>query len=156
MLIIGIAGGSGCGKSTVVKQIVRHLPKDSVSIIPQDAYYKDNGHLSAEERAKINFDHPSSIEFGLLIKHLDALKMGNSIEMPIYSYVTCARGKEKITVIPKQVIIIEGILILTNPRLRKRLNIKIYVNVLILLVAGCTVQSTYNIYTRLIFNRKRI
>jgi len=128
MLIIGIAGGSGSGKSTVVKQIIRLLPKDTVSIIPQDAYYKDNGHLSAEDRAKINFDHPSSIEFGLLIKHLEALKAGNSIEMPIYSYVTCARGKETITVYPKQVIIIEGILILTNPRLRKRLNIKIYVD----------------------------
>ena len=128
MLIIGIAGGSGSGKSTVVKQIIRLLPKDTVSIIPQDAYYKDNGHLSAEDRARINFDHPSSIEFGLLIKHLEALKAGNSIEMPIYSYVTCARGKETITVIPKQVIIVEGILILTNPRLRKRLNIKIFVD----------------------------
>jgi uridine kinase len=128
MLIIGIAGGSGSGKSTVVKQIIRHLPKDSVSVMPQDAYYKDNGHLSAEERARINFDHPSSIEFGLLIKHLDELKAGNSIEMPIYSYVTCARGKETIPVKPKQVIIVEGILILTNPRLRKRMNIKIFVD----------------------------
>ncbi len=128
MLIIGIAGGSGSGKSTVVKQIIRHLPKDSVSVMPQDAYYKDNGHLSAEERARINFDHPSSIEFGLLIKHLDELKAGNSVEMPIYSYVTCARGKETIPVKPKQVIIVEGILILTNPRLRKRMNIKIFVD----------------------------
>jgi uridine kinase len=128
MLIIGIAGGSGSGKSTVVKQVIRHLPKDSVSIIPQDAYYKDNGHLNAEDRARINFDHPSSIEFGLLIKHLDALKAGNTIQMPIYSYVTCARSRETITVSPKQVIIVEGILILTNPRLRKRLSIKIYVD----------------------------
>ena len=128
MLIIGIAGGSGSGKSTVVKQIIRHLPKDSVSVMPQDAYYKDNGHLSTEERARINFDHPSSIEFGLLIKHLDELKAGNSVEMPIYSYVTCARGKETIPVKPKQVIIVEGILILTNPRLRKRMNIKIFVD----------------------------
>lgn len=128
MLIIGIAGGSGSGKSTVVKQIIRHLPKDSVSIMPQDAYYKDNGHLSAEERARINFDHPSSIEFGLLIRHLDELKAGSSIKMPIYSYVTCARSKETITVHPKQVVIVEGILILTNPRLRKRLNIKIFVD----------------------------
>ena len=82
MLIIGIAGGSGSGKSTVVKQIIRHLPKDSVSVIPQDAYYKDNGHLNAEDRARINFDHPSSIEFGLLIKPVDALKAGSDIEMP--------------------------------------------------------------------------
>jgi uridine kinase len=79
MLIIGIAGGSGSGKSTVVNQIIRHLPKDAVSVIPQDAYYRDNGHLSAEERARINFDHPSSIEFNLLIKQLDALKTGSSV-----------------------------------------------------------------------------
>jgi uridine kinase len=128
MLIIGIAGGSGSGKSTVVKQIIRHLPKDSVSVIPQDAYYKDNGHLSAEDRARINFDHPSSIEFNLLIKHLDQLKAGSGVDMPTYSYVTCARGKETIPVDPTEVIIVEGILILTNPRLRKRMDIKIYVD----------------------------
>jgi uridine kinase len=128
MLIIGIAGGSGSGKSTVVNQIISHLPADSVSVIPQDAYYRDNGHLSAEERARINFDHPSSIEFNLLIKHLDELKSGSSVKMPIYSYVTCARSKETIPVFPKEVIIVEGILILTNPRLRKRMDIKIYVD----------------------------
>ena len=128
MLIIGIAGGSGSGKSTVVNQIIRHLPKDAVSVIPQDAYYRDNGHLSAEERARINFDHPSSIEFNLLIKHLDMLKTGSSVEMPVYSYVTCARSNETIPVVPKEVIIVEGILILTNPRLRKRMDIKIYVD----------------------------
>jgi len=128
MLIIGIAGGSGSGKSTVVNQIIRHLPKDAVAVIPQDAYYRDNGHLSAEERARINFDHPSSIEFNLLIKQLDALKTGSSVEMPVYSYVTCARSKETIPVVPKEVIIVEGILVLTNPRLRKRMDIKIYVD----------------------------
>jgi uridine kinase len=128
MLIIGIAGGSGSGKSTVVNHLIRKLPKDAVSVIPQDAYYRDNGHLSAEERARINFDHPSSIEFNLLIKHLDQLKTGLAVEMPTYSYVTCARGKETIPVIPRKVIIVEGILILTNPRLRKRMDIKIYVD----------------------------
>ncbi|MDP1621797.1 MAG: uridine kinase [Bacteroidales bacterium] len=128
MLIIGIAGGSGSGKSTVVKQVIKHLPKDAVTVIPQDAYYKDNGHKSAEERAKINFDHPTSIEWGLLIKQLEILKTGASIEMPIYSYVTCARSKETITVNPAQVIIIEGILILTNPRLRKKMDIKVFVD----------------------------
>jgi len=128
MLIIGIAGGSGSGKSTVVNQIIRHLPKDTVSVIPQDAYYRDNGHLSSEERARINFDHPSSIEFNLLIKHLDQLRCNAPVEMPTYSYVTCARGKETIPVIPRKVIIVEGILILTNPRLRKRMDIKIYVD----------------------------
>jgi uridine kinase len=128
MLIIGIAGGSGSGKSTVVNQIIRRLPKNAVSVIPQDAYYRDNGHLSAEDRARINFDHPSSIEFNLLIKHLDQLKSGSPIEMPTYSYVTCARGKETIPISPRNVIIVEGILILTNPRLRKRMDIKVYVD----------------------------
>jgi uridine kinase len=128
MMIIGIAGGSGSGKSTVVNQIIKRLPKNSVSVIPQDAYYKDNGHKSAEERAKINFDHPSSIEWSLLIRHLDILKSGKSIEMPIYSYITCARAKETIGVDPKKVILVEGILILTNPRLRKRMDIKVFVD----------------------------
>jgi uridine kinase len=128
MLIIGIAGGSGSGKSTVVKQVIKHLPKDEVTVIPQDAYYKDNGHKSAEERARINFDHPTSIEWGLLIKQLEMLKSGKSIEMPIYSYVTCARSKETILVNPAHVIIVEGILILSNPRLRKKMDIKVYVD----------------------------
>ncbi|MEI7725440.1 MAG: uridine kinase [Bacteroidota bacterium] len=128
MLIIGIAGGSGSGKSTVVKQVIKHLPKEAVTVIPQDAYYKDNGHKSAEERAKINFDHPTSIEWGLLIKQLETLKTGASIEMPIYSYVTCARSKETILVNPAQVIIVEGILILTNPRLRSKMDIKVFVD----------------------------
>ena len=127
-MIIGIAGGSGSGKSTVVNQVIRLLPKNSVSVIPQDAYYKDNGHKSPEERAKINFDHPSSIEWNLLIRHLDILKSGKSIEMPIYSYITCARAKETIPVLPKKVILVEGILILTNPRLRKRMDIKVFVD----------------------------
>ncbi len=128
MLIIGIAGGSGCGKSTVVKQIIKRLPKDSVTVIPQDSYYKDNGNLSPEERALINFDHPSSIEFNLLIKHLDELSEGNAIGMPIYSYLTCARATETIPVYPREVVIVEGILILTDARLRERLDIKIFVD----------------------------
>jgi uridine kinase len=128
MLIIGIAGGSGCGKSTVVKQIIKQLPKDSVAIIPQDSYYKNNGHLTPEERAKINFDHPSSIEFNLLIKHLDELSEGKEIGMPIYSYLTCTRANESIPVSPKAVIIVEGILILSNPRLRERFDIKVFVD----------------------------
>jgi uridine kinase len=128
MLIIGIAGGSGSGKSTVVKKITKLLPKDSVLVIPQDAYYRDNGHLSPEERARINFDHPSSIEFNLLIKHLDLLREGMSVQMPIYSYLTCARAKETITINPKAVLIVEGILILTNPRMRDRMDVKVFVD----------------------------
>lgn len=128
MLIIGIAGGSGSGKSTVVKQVIKHLPKETVTVIPQDAYYKDNGHKSSEERAKINFDHPTSIEWNLLIRQLEILKTGFSIEMPIYSYVTCARSKDTIPVKPSKVIIVEGILILTNPRLRHKMDIKVFVD----------------------------
>lgn len=128
MLIIGIAGGSGCGKSTVVKQIIKKLPKDSVTVIPQDSYYKDNGHLSPDERAKINFDHPSSIEFNLLIKHLDELSEGKQIGMPVYSYLTCARANETIPVFPREVVIVEGILILSNPRLRAKMDIKVFVD----------------------------
>ncbi len=104
------------------------LPADSVSLISQDAYYFDNGHLTNEEKSEINFDHPSSIEFSLLVKHLDKLIKGKSIDMPIYSYVTCARAKETITINPKSVIIVEGILIFTDPELNKRLNVKVFVD----------------------------
>jgi uridine kinase len=128
MLIIGIAGGSGSGKTTVVKKVIKSLPKDSVVVISQDAYYKDNGHLSQEEKSKINFDHPSSIEFSLLVKHLDMLKEGKAIDMPIYSYLTCARAKETIPIAPKDVVIVEGILILSNPRMRDRMDIKVFVD----------------------------
>ena len=128
MLVIGIAGGSGSGKSTVVDKIVKGLPKHSVVVIPQDAYYKDNGHLTPEERSRINFDHPSSIEFSLLNKHLELLRTGQTINMPIYSYLTCARAKETNPVEPKPVIIIEGILILTNPAIRKKMDIKLFVD----------------------------
>ncbi len=127
-LIIGIAGGSGCGKSTVVSLIKKKLPKNSVTILPQDAYYKDNGHLSPEDRAKINFDHPSSIEFNLLVKHIEMLRAGESVNMPIYSYLTCGRSKETILAEARRVIIVEGILILTNPRVRERLDIKVFVD----------------------------
>lgn len=104
------------------------MPKGSVSLINQDSYYKDNGHLNEEERKEINFDHPSSIEFKLLIEHIDRLQKGKSIPMPIYSYVTCARAKETIEVKPTNVLIVEGILILTNEELRKRFDIKIFVD----------------------------
>ena len=128
MLIIGIAGGSGSGKTTVVNNVIKSLTKDSVAVISQDAYYRDSKHLSVEDRKKINFDHPSSIEFSLLVDHIDQLKDGKTFGMPIYSYLTCTRAEETIPVEPKKVIIVEGILILTNPRLRKRLDIRVYVD----------------------------
>ena len=104
------------------------MPKDSVSILSQDSYYRDNGHLSAEERAKINFDHPSSIEFSLMVKHMEQLKEQQAVEVPIYNYVTCARAKETVSVVPAKVVIVEGILILSNPRVRERLDIKVFVD----------------------------
>lgn len=128
MLFIGIAGGSGSGKTTVVRKILESLPDSSVSILSQDAYYKDNGHLSPEERSKINFDHPDSVEFSLLVQHMDMLRNGHPVEMPIYSYITCSRKQETITVFPKRVVIIEGILILTDEELRNRLDIKVFVD----------------------------
>ncbi|GMT45599.1 MAG: uridine kinase [bacterium] len=128
MLIIGIAGGSGSGKTTVVNKIVEALPKDSVAVVSQDAYYYDNGDLSLEEKMKINFDHPNSIEWPFLIKHIQQLQQGKNIEMPIYSYVACARAKETQKIKPREVIIVEGILILTNSKLRKLLDVKLFVS----------------------------
>jgi uridine kinase len=128
MLVIGIAGGSGSGKTTVVNKIIQGLPTSSVSIISQDAYYWDNGHLSPQEKKRINFDHPDSIEWELLIHDLDHLIAGNPIDMPVYSYVSCARSKESKTIMPKRVIIVEGILILTNEPLRNRFNVKVFVD----------------------------
>lgn len=128
MLLIGIAGGSGSGKTTVVRKLVEALPGDSVSVLSQDAYYWDNGHLSPEEKKEINFDHPDAIEWELLVKHLDMLKHGNTIDMPIYTYVTCARSSEVVSVKPAEVVIVEGILIFTCPELVKRLDIKIFVD----------------------------
>jgi uridine kinase len=128
MLIIGIAGGSGCGKTTVVREIIKRLPENSVAVIPQDAYYWDNGHLTPEEKLSINFDHPNSIEWSLLVKHIDALRNGESIEMPVYSYIDCARLNETVTIEPRKVIIIEGILIYSDLELVKRLDIKVYVD----------------------------
>lgn len=128
MLIIGIAGGTGCGKTTVVNQILSQLPEAEVGVISQDSYYKDTTHLSYEERVKINFDHPRSIDFNLLENHLKALKSGQTIEQPVYSFVKHNRTGDTILIKPRKVIIVEGILILTNPELRKMFDIKIFVH----------------------------
>ena len=128
MLIIGIAGGSGSGKTTVVKALTDQL-KERVVVIPQDSYYKDSSHLPMEERQKVNFDHPDSIDFDLLVRHLKELKAGRSIEQPVYSYITCSRSKtEPITVNPAEVIIVEGILIFCCAELRNQMDIKIFVD----------------------------
>lgn len=128
MLIIGIAGGTGCGKTTVVNQIVNELPENEVCVISQDSYYKDTSHLTYEERVKINFDHPQSIDFELLGKHLSALRKGETIDQPVYSFVEHNRTKETIKTKPSKVMIVEGILILTNPEIRDMFDIKIYVH----------------------------
>lgn len=128
MLIIGIAGGTGCGKTTVVNQILNELPEGEVGVISQDSYYKDTSHLSYDERVKINFDHPRSIDFELLAQHLKELKSGNSIPQPVYSFVKHNRTGDTILTQPRKVMIVEGILILTNPELRDMFDIKIFVH----------------------------
>jgi len=128
MLIIGIAGGTGSGKTTVVRKILERLPQGEVVILPQDSYYRDSSHLPMESRLEINFDHPDSIEFELLVKHLKELKKGKTIEQPIYSYLTCTRADETISIKPCHVIIVEGILVLSNPELRKMMDLKVFVD----------------------------
>lgn len=129
MLIIGIAGGTGSGKTTVVQKITGLLRKEEVVVIPQDSYYKDNSHLSMEERQEQNFDHPDSVDFDLLIRHLTELKQGRSIEQPVYSYITCSRSRtETVHVDPAHIIIVEGILIFTCSKLRNMLDIRVFVD----------------------------
>lgn len=128
MLIIGIAGGTGSGKTTVVHQIMSELPENEVGIISQDSYYKANDHLSMDERALINFDHPRAIDFELLVEHLKQLKQGETINQPVYSFVHHNRTEDYILTHPRKVMIVEGILILTNPELRDLCDIKIFVH----------------------------
>ncbi|MFN3754270.1 uridine kinase [Flavobacterium sp.] len=128
MLIIGIAGGTGSGKTTVVHQIMNELPETEVGVISQDSYYKDNNNLSFEERALINFDHPRAIDFDLLVQHLKDLKAGKTIEQPVYSFITHNRTDDSIVTHPRKVMIVEGILILTNPELRDLFDVKVFVH----------------------------
>ncbi len=128
MLVIGIAGGTGSGKTTVVRKIVESFSEGEVAVIPQDSYYKDSSHLPLEERLKLNFDEPAAIEWDLLVKQLQQLKSGQTIEQPTYSYLTCTRQPETIHVEPRDIIIVEGILILCDPALRDMLDIKIFVD----------------------------
>ena len=128
MLVLGIAGGTGSGKTTVVNQIIKHFPSDQVCIISQDSYYKATDNLSYEERTKINFDHPRAIDFELLVQHLKDLKSGKIIEQPVYSFVTHNRTKDTIQTHPRKVVIVEGILIFNNEELRSLFDIKIFVH----------------------------
>ena len=128
MLIIGIAGGTGSGKTTVVHQIMNELPQTEVGIISQDHYYKETTHLSFDERALINFDHPRAIDFELLVEHLKALKAGEIINQPVYSFATHNRTDDTVVTHPRKVMIVEGILILANAELRALFDVKIFVH----------------------------
>ena len=128
MLIIGIAGGTGSGKTTVVRRIIESLPADEVAVIPQDCYYKDNHHIPLEVRLKMNYDEPASIEWPLLYSHLSMLKEGRPIEMPTYDFLTCARMPETVTVRPREVIVVEGILVLSDEQLRDMMDVKVFVD----------------------------
>ncbi len=126
--IIGIAGGTGSGKTTVVAKIVNSLPKDSVVVVPLDSYYNDTSALTEEERHKINFDHPNAFDWKLLIRHINDLRNGIAVEQPTYSYIICNRLPETVHVEPRPVIIIEGIMVLLEKRLRDMMDLKIYVD----------------------------
>lgn len=128
MIIIGIAGGTGSGKTTVVNKIINSFPDGEVAVIPQDSYYKDSSHIPPEERSKINFDEPAAIEWTLLEEHLNQLREGKAIEMPTYSYLTCTRQPETVRVEPRDVVIIEGILVLNEPELREQMDVKVFVD----------------------------
>ncbi|WP_299675223.1 uridine kinase [uncultured Tenacibaculum sp.] len=128
MFIIGIAGGTGSGKTTVVNQIINELPPDEVCVISQDSYYNATDNLTYDQRSKINFDHPRAIDFELLVNHLTELKENKIIEQPVYSFVTHNRTKDTVKTHPRKVIIVEGILIFNNKALRDLCDIKIFVH----------------------------
>lgn len=128
MLVIGIAGGTGSGKTTVVNKIINSFPPGEVVVLPQDSYYKDSSHIPPAERSKINFDEPAAIEWPLLEKQLGEIKEGKAIEMPTYSYLTCTRQKETVRVEPRDVVIVEGILVLNDVRLRSMMDVKVFVD----------------------------
>ncbi len=127
-LFIGITGGSGSGKTTIVNKIFSEVPERSIAIIEQDAYYKDQSHLSYEERCKTNYDHPLAFDTDLLIEHIESLKCGQAIEKPLYDYEVHNRKKETQIIEPKEIIIIEGLLVFYDERIRDLLDIKIFVD----------------------------
>ena len=128
MLIIGIAGGTGSGKTTVVNKILEQFSKDEVAVLSHDSYYYDNSELTLEERRKKNYDHPDAIEFDLMIEHVKKLQRGEAIEEPVYSFITCTRQSDTHFVQPRHVLIIEGILCLTSKALRDLMDIKVFVD----------------------------
>lgn len=127
-VVIGIAGGSGSGKSTVLQRIIRAFGTDPIAVLDHDAYYRDLSHLPRDERAQFNFDHPDALETDLMCEHLDRLTAGEAIEKPVYDFTTHTRQSETDTIEPRPVIIIEGILVLAERSLEKRMDIRIYVD----------------------------
>lgn len=128
MYIIGIAGGTGSGKTTVVRKIVEALPGDKIAIIPQDSYYNDTSHLTMEERRRINFDHPDAFDWDLLTRQIEELRNGRAIEQPTYSYIESNRQAETVHVEPCEVIILEGIMALWKKEIRELMDLKIFVD----------------------------
>ena len=128
MLIIGIAGGTGSGKTTVVRSILDSLPREEVAVIPQDCYYNDNKHIPLEERLKMNYDEPAAIEWTLLCNHLQQLKEGKAIEIPTYDFITCARLDKTVRIEPREVVVVEGILVLADKPLRDMMDVKVFVD----------------------------
>lgn len=128
MFIIGIAGGTGSGKTTVVRKLIERLPKGEVVVIPQDSYYKDSSHVPVEERQNINFDHPDAFDWPLLTAHITCLKNGEAVEQPVYSYISCTRQAETVHIEPKDVIIVEGIMALSDPILREQMDLRVFVD----------------------------
>ncbi len=126
-MVIGIAGGSGSGKTTVVQEVVKALGDQDVLVILHDSYYRDRSHLPPAERLKINYDHPDALETSLLVEHLGRLLGGEPVELPRYDFSTHTRRRERIPVAPRPVIIVEGILVLADPRLRELMEIKVFV-----------------------------
>ena len=128
MLVIGVAGGTGSGKTTVVRKIQQQFPKGEVNVISHDSYYFDNKELSLEERRKKNYDHPDAIEFELMVEHVKKLQNGIAIREPVYSFISCTRQEETKLIKPREVLIIEGILCLINKELRELMDIKVFVD----------------------------
>jgi len=128
MLVIGIAGGTGSGKTTVVEKIAQSFTASEVAILSHDSYYFDNSHMTLEERRAKNYDRPDAIEFELMVEHVQALKDGKAIEQPTYSFITCTRQEVVVPVEPRHVLIIEGILCLANERLRDLMDVKVFVD----------------------------
>jgi uridine kinase len=128
MIIIGVFGGTGSGKTTIVNQIVSDFNTSDIQVISQDAYYKDNSNITYEARCLLNFDHPEAIDFELLYQHLSALKNGETIEQPVYNFKTHNRTDKTLEISPKKILILEGILIMNYPKLRSLLDLKVFID----------------------------